>query len=136
LIELEVEEVFLENGVLNLVIDDEEIVNNLNYIDDYDIKLSAVQYPEFSKIFEIVISDKNHIEEYKISIEFEEKYMPLFQEYFENVRHLAFTDTDYRYPEKFFFLSEEDKLPWVEHFEAWREILTLEKMLKWEEMEL
>ncbi len=136
MIELEVEEVFLENGVLNLVIDDEEIVNNLNYIDDYDIKLSAVQYPEFTRIFEIVISDKNYSEDYKISIEFEEKYMPLFQEYFENVRHLAFTDTDYRYPEKFFFLSDEDKLPWVEHFEAWREISTLEKMLKWEEMEL
>ncbi len=135
-IELDVEEVFLENEVLNLVIDDEEIVNNLNYMEDYDINLSAVQYPEYTRIFEILVSDKRTNENYKISIEFEEKYMPLFQEYFENVRHIAFTDTDYKYPEKFFYISDEDKLPWMEHFEAWNEIITLERMLKREEMEL
>ncbi len=136
MIELEVEELFLEEDVLNLVINNEEIVNHINNMKDYDIKLSAVQYPEFTKIFEINIIDKELNQEYKISIEFDEEYIPMFKKYFEFVRLLAFTDTDYKNPEKLFLLGDDDKLPWIEHFKAWDEILTLEKMLKWEGMEL
>jgi hypothetical protein len=134
--ELEVEEIFLENDTLNLVINDEEAVDEINRLEQYDIKLSAVQYPEFSKIFEISLIDKDYNREYKISIEFDEEYLPMFKKYFEFVRILAFTDLDYKNPEKFFLLEEDDKLPWIEHFKAWDEILTLEKMLKWEGMEL